>query len=213
MPVGLSREIQQQVERGVAILKEGGVIAFPTDTVYGLGASACIDNAVERVFQTKRRPPSKALLLLLADVSQINDIARDVSQTAWSLAKAFSPGALTLVLRRSGAVSDVITAGGDTVAVRVPCHPVPIALIEGIGAPLVGTSANRSGMPSALNADEVRTQFGDEIDMVVDSDTLPGGTESTIVDMTGETPALLRQGAISIGELRRVCADIVVKGG
>jgi L-threonylcarbamoyladenylate synthase len=213
MSGGLSVDIRGQVERGVSILREGGVVAFPTDTVYGLGASIDMPRAVERVYEVKERPLSMALPLLLADTSQIAGVAGQVSPLAWLLIDNLLPGALTLVLPRSGSVPDIVTAGGATVAVRIPAHPVPVALILGVGTPIVGTSANVSGRPSPLTADEVRSQFGDRIDFIIDGGRCPGGRESTIVDVTGETPVVLREGAVSVEELRRVCGSIILKEG
>jgi len=210
----LSLNVQEQVEKGISILKQGGIVAFPTDTVYGLGAWANNQSAVERVYTVKERPRNIALPLLLADISQIGEVAEPVPPIAWLLAHTFLPGALTIVLHKSNSVSDIITAGGITVAVRVPAHPVPIALAQGLGAPIVGTSANVSGKPSALTADEVYSQFGNKIDLVIDGGRCPGGRESTIIDVTGEEPVILREGAISGEKLRQVCGSIVfTKGG
>jgi len=205
----LSSQIQKQVDKGISILKQGGVVAFPTDTVYGLGACATIPRAVARVYQVKERPRNMALPLLLAHPSQIAEVAEPVPQIAWLLADNFLPGALTLVLYKSGSVPDIITAGGVTVAVRIPDHPVPVALAQGVGVPIVGTSANLSGKPSSVTADEVCSQFGDKIDLVIDGGRCSVGRESTIVDVTGETPVVLREGAISRKELEQVCGSIV----
>jgi len=208
MSARLSTELQEQVRRAISVLKGGGIVAFPTDTVYGLGAGANLPQAVARVYQVKDRPRSMALPLLLAYPAQIGEVARVVPPVARLLVRHFLPGALTIVLLRSGSVPDVITGGGETVAVRVPAHPVPVALARGLGMPVVGTSANLSGQPSALTADEVYAQFGDRIDLVIDGGRCPGGRESTIVDVTGEVPVVLREGAISREELERVCGDI-----
>ena len=204
----LSLQIQKQVETGISILKQGGIVAFPTDTVYGLGACANLQSAVERVYQVKERPRSMAFPLLLAHTSQMDEIAEEVPSAARLFARSFLPGALTMVLRRSELVSDMVTAGSTTVAVRVPAHPVPVALVEGLGVPIVGTSANLSGQPSALTADEVNAQFGDKLDLVIDGGRCLSGEESTIVDVTGEIPVVLREGAISKEELKRVCEVI-----
>ena len=204
----LPSPIQRQVERGISILKQGGIVAFPTDTVYGLGACANLPSAVERVYQVKERPRNMALPLLLAHTSQISEVAEPVPPVAWLLARSFLPGALTIVLPRSKSVPDTVTAGGTTVAIRIPAHPIPVALVEGLGMPIVGTSANLSGQPSALTADEVYSQFGGEIDLVIDGGRCLGGRESTIVDVTGETPVVLREGAISKAELKQVCEII-----
>jgi L-threonylcarbamoyladenylate synthase len=205
-------DVRHQVEKGISILKQGGIVAFPTDTVYGLGACFNIVPAVERVYSVKQRPRTMALPLLLANILQISEVAHPVPGVAWLLAANFLPGALTLVLHKSGSVPDIVTAGTETVAVRVPAHPVPVALIEGTGAPIVGTSANLSGKPSLLTADEVRAQFGDSIGFIIDG-RCPGGRESTIVDVTGETPVVLREGAITISELQRVCGTVIAGKG
>jgi len=204
----LPSHIQQQVDKGISILKQGGIVAFPTDTVYGLGAWATNEPAVKRVYEVKERPRDRALPLLLANISQINEVAYPVPQIAWVLAQNFLPGALTLVLYKSESVPDIITGEGKTVAVRIPRHPVPIALIKGLEAPIVGTSANLSGKQITLTADEVYAQFGDKIDLVIDGGQCLGGIESTVVDVTGEVPLVLREGAISKEELRQVCGSI-----
>jgi len=207
----LPSDIQEQIEKGISILKQGGIVAFPTDTVYGLGAGANNQQAVERVYRVKERPQNIALPLLLANVSQIGEVAEPVPPIAWLLAHHFLPGALTIVLHKSNSVPDIVTAGGITVAVRVPAHPIPIALAEGLGAPIVGTSANVSGKPSALTADEVYSQFGNKIDLVIDGGRCPGGRESTIIDVTGDEPVILREGAISREELEKECGVIVFR--
>ena len=209
----LPPDIQQQVDRGISILKRGGIVAFPTDTVYGLGACANLPQAVERVYQVKERPRNMALPLLLAHTLQISEVAEPVPPIAWLLAYNFLPGALTIVLHKSNSVPDIITGGGITVAVRIPAHPIPVALADGLGMPIVGTSANLSGKPSVLTADKVYSQFGDKVDLVIDGGRCPGGRESTIVDVTGETPVVLREGAISREELRRVCGSIMFRKG
>jgi L-threonylcarbamoyladenylate synthase len=200
----LPSEIQAQIERGISILKQGGLVAFPTDTVYGLGAGASNQPAVAKIYQIKERPRDMALPLLLAHTSQISEVASPVPPIAWLLADKFLPGALTIVLYKSNSVLDIVTGGGSTVAVRIPAHPIPVTLAQDLG-PIVGTSANLSGKPSALTADEVCSQFGDKIDLVIDAGRCPGGRESTIVDVTGEVPVVLREGAIPREELKRVC--------
>ncbi len=204
----ITLNIKEQISDGISVLKQGGLIAFPTDTVYGLGASAGIPRAVERIYKVKQRPQNLALPLLLAELSQISEVASYVSPVAWLLIHKFLPGALTIVLPVAKSVSRIITGGGKTVAIRIPAHPLAIALIQGVGGPIVGTSANLSGRPSALTADEVRSQFGDEIDLVIDGGGC-AGRESTIVDVTGEVPKVLREGAISREELKEVCEIIL----
>jgi L-threonylcarbamoyladenylate synthase len=200
--------IQEQVENGIATLNSGGLVAFPTDTVYGLGACFSNLDAVEQIYKVKQRPQNMGLPLLLADISQITEVAESVPPIAWLLAHRFLPGGLTLVLPRAKSVPDIVTGGGETVAVRIPDHPVPIALIKGLGAPIIGTSANVSGRPSALTADEVYSQFNDKIDLVIDGGQCGEGKESTIIDITGDVPRILREGAVSREELEQVCQII-----
>lgn len=212
MLTGLPASVANQVREGVAVLRGGGIVAFPTDTVYGLGVCPYLHWAVERVYAVKERPLEMALPLLLSSTLQISEVAESVPPIARLLVEKFMPGPLTLVLYKSGVVPGIVTAGGITVAVRVPAHPVPVALALGLGAPISGTSANLSGKPSALTADEVHAQFGNKIDLVIDGGRCPGGRESTIVDVTGEIPVVLRKGAIDFGELKKVCASIILGG-
>ncbi len=202
--------IQQQVEKGISTLKRGGLVAFPTDTVYGLGAGIGIAHAVERVYRVKKRPRTMPLPLLLSDISQIEQVAGSVPEAARLLADRFLPGALTLVLPKSPSLPESIAGGGKTVAVRIPDHPIPIALARGLGTPIVGTSANLSGQPSALTADEVYAQLGDKVELIIDGGRCPG-RESTIVDLSGETPVILREGAIPKEELQKLCPSITLK--
>ncbi len=208
-----SLDIQQQIERGISILKNGGLVAFPTDTVYGLGACVTLPQAIERIYEVKERPRNMPLPLLLADKAQVTEVAETVPPIAWLLINHFWPGGLTIVLPKSNSVPDFITAGGTTIAVRIPAHPVPIALIKGLGTPIIGTSANLSGKPSPLTADEVCAQLGNKIDLVINGGRCPGGKESTLVDVTGKAPVILREGAISRKELEQVCGSIVFKKG
>jgi len=202
-------DIEKQIRKAITILKNGGVVAYPTDTVYGLGACMTDTAAVDRIFQVKGRPKGMALPVLLADRLQIAEIVTSVSPAAKCLADAFFPGALTIILPKSAVVPDIITGGGRTVAFRIPNHPVPLALIKGLGKPIVGTSANLSGQPSALTAIEVQAQIGDKIDMVIDGGRCAGGIESTVIDLSGEMPIIRRQGAISIDILRKILPDIM----
>ena len=199
--------IEHQLQLAIEILKRGGVIAFPTDTVYGLGADPYNEQAVERIFTIKNRPKNLRLPLLLADVSDLTNVASKVPEIAWQLAEHFLPGGLTLVLQKSPWIPNTQTAGSDTIAVRIPNNPIAIALIRGLGKPLIGTSANISGMPSAITADEVRDQLGEEIDSIVDGGRCPGTIESTVIDVSGDIPTIIREGAISLEEIVSICSS------
>jgi L-threonylcarbamoyladenylate synthase len=192
--------LQGQVKEAVQILKKGGVIVFPTDTVYGLGADAFNSKAVERIYEIKKRPRHLPLPLLLSDVSQVTMIAESVPGIGWFLASRFWPGGLTLVLPKIASLPTYLTKG-PTVAVRVPNHPICLTLSKHLGRPIIGTSANISGRPSSLTADKVKQQLGDKVDLIIDGGKCSGGGESTIVDVTGEVPVVLRQGIVAQHEI------------
>jgi L-threonylcarbamoyladenylate synthase len=208
----LSTEVQKQVDEGIKIILSGGLVAFPTDTLYGLGAGAYVETGVERIFRVKKRPPEMALPLLLADTAQIPEIASEVPEYAWRLIERFLPGGLTLVVRRTHRVKDIITGGSNTVAFRIPDHPVPRALIRGSEMPITGTSANVSGQPNPLTYEEVCRQIGDKVDLVIKGGAPPHGKESTVVDVTGDAPVILRPGVISKEQIVEA-AKIGEKGG
>ena len=212
MASSLSSDIRQQIEKGIAILKRGGVIAYPTDTVYGLGAGLKFTKAIERIYEIKERPRNMALPLLLADYYQLADLAKSISPLAMQLAHSYWPGALTLVLPALSGAPDIVTSGGKTVAVRIPAHPVPVALVKGLKMPIVGTSANLSGKPSPLTAEEVFAQLGDRVDFIIDGGRCPGGKESTIIDVSGARPVLVREGVIPRGEIERVGGIVLEEG-
>ncbi len=205
----LGPAIEKQIKKAISILKRGGLVAYPTDTVYGLGACMTDIHAVERIFQVKGRPKGMALPVLLSDRAQIEEIVAVLPPSARRLIEEFFPGAMTIILPKSDAVPGIITGGGKTVAFRIPNHPVPIALIKGLGKPIVGTSANLSGLESSLTAEEVTKQIGGQIDMVIDGGRCPGGIESTVVDLSGEKPIIRRKGAISIERIKEILPDIV----
>ncbi|UCG53867.1 MAG: threonylcarbamoyl-AMP synthase [Dehalococcoidia bacterium] len=198
-------KIKKQIVTAIDILRDGGLVAFPTDTVYGLGA--CFDNipAVKRIYKVKQRSFNMGLPLLMANEQQIGDVVEYIPDVASLLIKRFLPGGLTLVLKKGASVLDTISGGNNTVAVRIPAHPVAIALIRGVGKPIVGTSANVSGKPSVTTAAEVHLQIGEEIDFIIYGGICPGGRESTIVDVTRDIPILLREGIVSRAELEHVC--------
>lgn len=188
------------------ILAEGALVAFPTDTVYGVGAHAFQPHAVERIYIAKIRPWDKAIPILLARADDLSLVTERITETAWLLAERFWPGGLTLVLPKKANVPDVVSAGGPTVAVRVPDHPVPLALIAALGAPLAATSANLTGRPSPVTSWEVETELGGRIELILDGGRCPGGIPSTVLDLTTDPPAILRAGAIAVEEIEALLA-------
>jgi L-threonylcarbamoyladenylate synthase len=193
----------KDIEQAVAVLRAGGLVAFPTETVYGLGADASNPQAVRRIFAVKGRPTDHPLIVHIADAVQIANWARDIPRAAHALARKFWPGPLTLVLKRAAHVGDLVTGGQDTVALRVPSHPVAQALLRRFGSGIAAPSANRFGRVSATTADHVRREFGSEVECVLDGGACEVGIESTIVDLSGSRPALLRPGRITAQELEQ----------
>jgi len=200
----LSDQVVRQIDQAVEIMRQGGVVVFPTDTVYGLGADAFNTHAVEKVFKIKQRPFSLPLPVLLADESQTATVAVAISEFARRLMKRFWPGGLTLVLNGGASLPELITGGGDKIAVRVPDHIIPVTLISRLGKPVVGTSANVSNSPSVATAEDVEKQLGADVDLIIDGGRCPGSLESTVVDVTGQSPIVLRQGAIAEAEIMRI---------
>ena len=199
---------KDHIAEGVRVLREGGVVAYPTDTVYGLGADIASPAAVQRIIDLKGRPVGMGLPLLLAETSELAAVAGEISEAIWSLAKRFWPGSLTLVVRRSPIVPDLVTGGRDTVAVRVPGHPVPRELARGLGRPITGTSANLSGQPAAVTAEELHSWLGAHVDMVMEGGASPGQIESTILDVSGAVPMLIRRGAVGEDTIREYLAEL-----
>ena len=193
---------ESQLGNGVTVLRNGGIVAFPTDTVFGLGAQAENSSAVMRVFQVKRRSLDQPVPLLISDLSMLSAVVRVLPGKAAALANAFWPGALTMVLPRADSVPDEVTGGGDSVGVRMPDHDGLRRLIRSLGAPVVGTSANRSGHPSPLTSAEVRAQLGGDVDYVIEG-RCTGVAESTVIDLTGPTVSVVRQGAVEMGDIER----------
>jgi L-threonylcarbamoyladenylate synthase len=183
------------------VLRRGGLVAFPTETVYGLGANALDAAAVARIFVAKGRPANNPLIVHIADAAQVQQIAANWPESAARLAERFWPGPLTLVLPKRDTVPDVVTAKGPTVAVRVPAHPVAQALLCAAALPIAAPSANRSTELSPTRAEHVLRSLDGRIDMVLDNGPTSGGIESTVLDLTTTPPRLLRPGPISIAEL------------
>jgi len=189
-------EAVEAIAEAVRVLRAHGLVAFPTDTVYGLGACAFEAQAVERLYTAKGRPEGKAIAVLLGRPEEIDLVAVEVPPLARRLAARFWPGPLTLVLARRAALPDVLTSGGMTVAVRVPGHALTRALVDALATPLAASSANLSGQPDPVSADEVLEQLGGRIDLVLDGGPCSGGKPSTVIDLTVQPPALLRPGPI-----------------
>jgi L-threonylcarbamoyladenylate synthase len=191
------------IGEAVATLRAGGLVAFPTETVYGLGADASNPRAVGRIFEIKGRPSNHPVIVHVADAAQVANWAQEVPEAARLLARKFWPGPLTLVLKRAPGVSDAVTGGQDTVAIRVPSHPVAQRLLGTFGGGIAAPSANRHGRVSATTADHVRAEFGASVACVLDGGDADVGIESTIVDLSGAAAALLRPGWITAAQIEQ----------
>jgi len=190
----------EAVTEAVEWLRAGHVVAFPTDTVYGIGAHAFIERAVASLYEVKERPPGKSIPLLLSTHRDLSQVAWPVPDLAWRLAERFWPGALTLVVPKGPAVPAIVSSEAG-VAVRVPAHPVAPALIRQLGAPLATTSANLSGRASPVTAEDVLAQMDRRIPLILDGGPCKGGIPSTVLDLTQSPPRILREGGIPAEEI------------
>jgi len=199
-----TKATKDSIRRAAAILRDGGLVAFPTETVYGLGADATNAHAVRRIFTVKGRPPHHPLIVHIGDVSMLEGWARQVPDAARRLAREFWPGPLTLILERAAHVDTEVTGGQDTIGLRVPAHPTALALLHAFGAGIAAPSANRFGHVSPTTAAHVDAELGDEVDLVLDGGACNVGIESTIVDLTSARARVLRPGSIGRAAVERV---------
>jgi L-threonylcarbamoyladenylate synthase len=199
--------------RAADCLRRGGLVAFPTETVYGLGVHALDRAAVQRLFAAKGRPATDPLIVHIVSVEHLRDLVLSVPDAARDLAARFWPGPLTLVLPRSPQVPDEVTAGLSTVAVRVPAHPVARALLAAAGIPVAAPSANLFSRPSPTRASHVLDDLAGRIDLVVDGGPTQVGVESTVLDLSGQVPTILRPGAVSLEMLRTILPRVEWRSG
>lgn len=203
----------QVLERAVQILRDGGLVGFPTETVYGLGADAENRDALRHLYAVKGRPTAHPVIVHLARAEQLEDWAIEISPAARTLADACWPGPLTVVVRRSARVPDEVTGGLETVGIRIPGHPLALALLSAFGGGLAAPSANRFGRVSPTTAAAVRAELGDDVPLVLDGGASTVGVESTIVDCTTESPRVLRVGGVTAEQLRSLLGVEVPIGG
>jgi L-threonylcarbamoyladenylate synthase len=201
--------VSDDVRRAAEILRRGGLVGFPTETVYGLGADASSKDAVARLYAAKRRPADHPVIVHFADAKAAFKWARDVPEGAQKLAVAYWPGPLTMILKRSPQADDFVTGGQDTIGLRVPAHPVARELLKAFGGGIAAPSANRFGQVSPTTATHVKQDLGADVELVLDGGPSEVGIESTIVDLSGEAPVLLRPGRISRPELEKALGTLV----
>ncbi len=195
------------------ILAKGGTVAFPTETVYGLGANALDSEALKRIFQAKGRPSDNPLIVHISQKEDIYSLVREVPKRADLLMEKFWPGPLTLVFKKSQIVPDIVTAGLDTVAIRMPSHPVAEALIEMSGIPVAAPSANLSGRPSPTLAVHVIEDLSGKVDIIISGGSCSVGLESTVLDVTEEVPVILRPGGVTLEDLQEVLGNVSTDKG
>lgn len=196
-------QILSDIQKAADLLKQGKLVAFPTETVYGLGASVFLPEAIKKLFQVKGRPQDNPLIVHISDLNQLSMIVRDLPDKFDLLAKAFFPGPLTVLLPKSASVPGIVSANLPTIGVRMPAHPVALQLINAVGVPIVAPSANLSGKPSSTTAQHVLADFRDTIAGVLDGGPCHYGIESTVITLN-PTPLILRPGAISEKQLEQV---------
>jgi L-threonylcarbamoyladenylate synthase len=199
-----SPDMAEQISRGAEVLRSGGIVAYPTDTVYGLGADIYNDNAVKKVFAAKARPLNLPMPVLIANNSDAMALIEQQPDVAQVLMDKFWPGGLTIIFKRNTSLQSIVLAGSEKIGIRVPGHALTRKLIELAGGPIAGTSANLHDKPDALTATEVKSQLGSSVDLIIDGGACPGGIESTIIDVTVNPPAIVRQGIIPLEAINAV---------
>ncbi|MGI6517666.1 MAG: L-threonylcarbamoyladenylate synthase [Bacillota bacterium] len=212
-PRSRAETLEEELGEAARVLRQGGTVAFPTETVYGLGGNALDRRAVARIFAAKGRPQDNPLIVHIAQMETLDNIASSVSPEARRLADRFWPGPLTLILPKSDAIPDEVTAGLKSVAVRMPSHPVACALIRAAGVPIAAPSANISGRPSPTAADHVWRDMAGRIDMLVDGGATDIGLESTVLDMTCWPPVILRPGGVALEAIRELIPETRILAG
>lgn len=202
--------VRKALQEAGEIIRQGGLVAFPTETVYGLGGDALNPESSKKIYAAKGRPSDNPLIIHIADMEHLGKITKEIPQSAYQLADAFWPGPLTMILPKSEAVPSQTTGGLDTVAVRMPSHPVAMEFIKAAGGYVAAPSANLSGKPSPTTAKYVMQDMDGRIDMIIDGDGVDIGLESTIVDLTGEKPMILRPGYITEEMLDKVLGQVEI---
>ena len=192
-----------KLDEPAIILRNGGVVVFPTETVYGIGANCFDIEAVKRIYKIKNRPFNKPINLLVSNIDMINQVAKDITELEYAIIKKFFPGPLTIILKKKDIVPNIVTANGDTVGVRMPANEIALKLIEKAGVPLATPSANISGRPSGINIDDIMNDFKDKVNYFIDDGPSKIGYASTIVQVIDGVPHILRQGSITEEEIKK----------
>lgn len=191
------------IERAGKLIKQGKIVIFPTETVYGIGTNGLDKNAVKKLYEIKQRPLNKPISLLVSNMEMVNLIAKDITETEYKIMRNFFPGPLTIILKKKDIVPDIVTAGQDTVGVRMPRGDVARKLVELAGVPIAAPSANKSGEPSGTNLQEIMKYFEGKVDYCIDGGDSELGLASTIIQVIDEKPMILRQGSITLEQINK----------
>ena len=194
-----------KLKESADMIKNGGIVVFPTETVYGIGVNSLDEDAVKRLYEVKRRPLDKAISLLVSNIEMIEQVAKDITDIEYGLIKEFFPGPLTIILNKKHIVPNIVTAGGSTVGIRMPENEIALRLIEYAGVPIAAPSANISGNPSGTELTTIMNEFKEDVDCYIDGGKSKIGLASTIVQVIDGLPHILRQGSISKEQIEEVC--------
>ena len=191
------------LEQASEFIKQGKIVVFPTETVYGIGTNGLDENAVRKLYEVKKRPANKPISLLVSNMEMVKSIAKDISEIEYKIMKKFFPGPLTIILKKKDIVPDIVTAGQDTVGVRMPSGKIARRLVELSGVPIAAPSANISGEPSGTNLLEIKKHFEENVDFYIDGGNSELGISSTIVQVIDGKPKILRQGSITLEQIEK----------
>lgn len=208
----LTLEEGRALEEAVSTIQHGGVVAFPTDTVYGIGASLQHRSALSRIYDIKGRDKVKPIPILISRPDVVDTLSDEADEELVELAHRFWPGPLTIILKAKPSLPPEVKAPDGTCGVRIPDHSIPLAIAQSNGGAIATTSANKSGQPAATTATDIQTSLGEELDMILDGGFSPGKTASTVIRREGDTISVIREGSVSIDALRPVWASIVPDG-
>lgn len=202
--------INEELNKPAEVLRNGGTVIFPTETVYGLGANALDPDAVKKIFVAKGRPSDNPLIVHIDDFEKIYDLVEEVPENAKKLADAYWPGPMTLILKKKSIIPDEVSAGLETVGIRIPRDKIARKLIELAGVPVAAPSANLSGSPSPTTFNHVMNDMYGRVDVIIEGEKAEVGLESTVIDVTGEVPTILRPGGITPNMIKAVCGDVII---
>lgn len=196
---------KEKIAQAVSILRCDGLIGYPTETVYGLGAAIFSESAVQRIFKVKERSAAKAIILIVSELAMLENLVQTITPPAQRLIEHFWPGPLTLIFEATSRVPPEICGGGASVAIRIPQNQICLDLIHALGMPITSTSANLAGGANPQTADQVQQTFGEQLDLILDGGPTPGSAPSTVLDVRTATVKLIRAGALDLAEIERIC--------